>query len=379
MPVENQPDDVPVKLSSDLWEHLNQRQSLLLQSKFENFYEWMISRGKEPEEEEGLAVKTADNYLNRVDQCFRIGWRLRGEITLSLSQEMADDICQGLKRDKIVISNGEPYSESSKKKFSLSLGKWFDWAADQRDAENWQSPYSFNEVASRPADYFTRQERRLLREEALQFDTLPAYSDCSPKQRSRIKQHLSQKLGKPKSELTVEDWKQQNRSWEKPSLIWTSLDAALRPVEVSRAAVQWVRPDKATLIIPKQDACKNRENWEVALKTETAEIVGRWLKEREHLEKYQDRNELWLTRESNPWSSSSLNNLLRRLCDEASIDRTNRRITWYSIRHSVGQHMTEMGGIDEAKAQLRHKSIESTLRYTDPTAETRRSTLDKMD
>jgi hypothetical protein len=40
--------------------------------------------------------------------------------------------------------------------------------------------------------------------------------------------------------------------------------------------------------------------------------------------------------------------------------------------------MADLGGLEEAKEQLRHKSIESTLQYTKPSLESRRSTLDKM-
>lgn len=369
------PTPVPTKETK---QHLNPRQEPLLRSEYEKFFDWMLSYGKDPEQRKGLSAGTAENYLNRFDQLFRVAWTLQGTVTLTISTKVADEICEQLKEDELIKNNGGPYSEASKIKFNNSLRKYFEYHAHARDGEEWNPPYEFSEESSQPSDYLTREERRLLRGEALEYDVIPSYSDCTPEQRDNLKQYLSQKLGKPKNEVTPEDWKQHNQSWERTSLLWISMDAGLRPIEVERATIQWPRPEKATILIPKEESCKNRENWEVSLREQTAEIVKRWLEERKHLEKYEDTDALWLTREGNPWESSSLNYLLRRLCDDGGIDRTNRKLTWYSLRHSVGQHMSDIGGIEETKAQLRHKSIESTLRYANPSAETRRSTLDKM-
>jgi hypothetical protein len=65
---------------------------------------------------------------------------------------------------------------------------------------------------------------------------------------------------------------------------------------------------------------------------------------------------LWLTKYGNSCESRSLNEWFRKLCDEAGIDESNRNLTWYSIRYSVGYEMVKELGVGGAAAQLRHNS-----------------------
>jgi integrase len=297
---------------------------------------------------------------------------------LSLSIQTSDDLNNLLHEDVITKANGEPYSESSKRKFNDTLIKYHEWRADEHGGQEWAPTHQFNQTSHKSADEFTAEERRKLREVSLSYDTIPSYSDCTPGQRDKLKSHLAQKLGKPKDEITPEVWRQHNRSWERASLLYVSLDAALRPIEVERANTNWPRSQKQTLYIPRGDAAKSRECWEVALRPQTAKILDAWLDERSHLTKYKNTDKLWLTREANPWTSGSLNYLLDQLCDAANIDQTNRHICWYSIRHSVGELMAEKGGLHQTKEQLRHKSLDSTLVYATPSAESRQSTLNEM-
>jgi len=46
-------------------------------------------------------------------------------------------------------------------------------------------------------------------------------------------------LDKPFSKVCREDWEKID-GWKIPSLVWTSLDTGLRPVEVGRAQTSWV-------------------------------------------------------------------------------------------------------------------------------------------
>jgi len=55
-----------------------------------------------------------------------------------------------------------------------------------------------------------------------------------------------------------------------------------------------------------------------------------------------------------------------------------RNLSWYSMRHSLGTEMMKELGAGAAAAQLRHKTLRSTLRYTRPTAEDRKDALDKI-
>ena len=75
--------------------------------------------------------------------------------------------------------------------------------------------------------------------------------------------------------MTPDDWDRAN-GWKIPSLVWTSLDAGLRPVEVKRSDVSWLDLDNSALRIPKGDSAKNRENWVVGLRDRTAEMLSRW-------------------------------------------------------------------------------------------------------
>jgi integrase len=366
-------------LLSDLTRsQLNPRQETLLNEQFHDYYAWMIEGGKSPDNLEGLAVSTAENYIDRTDRIYRLVWsEVAEDIVLVLSHKLADEICDALKHDSIPDGD-ETYSTSHKRKTNDTLRKYFQFKANERGGEIWNPPYTFNDQSYNSPDHLTKEERQLIREAALRIDTLPTYSDCTPEQRDRLKIHLSQKLEKPKPEVTPEDWKKNNRSWERPSLVLVSLDTALRPIEVNRAREDWLRLDKGSLYIPREEAAKSRDHWEVSLRSDTVEAAKRWRAERNELPKYDDTDRIWLTRENNPWGSNSLNYLFDKLCNEAGLDRTNRRLCWYSIRHSVGQHMADLGGLEEAKEQLRHKSIESTLQYTEPSLESRRSTLDKM-
>lgn len=92
--------------------------------------------------------------------------------------------------------------------------------------------------------------------------------------------HLAQRLEKPKSEVTADDWDRAN-GWKIPSLVATSLDTGLRPIEVERARTHWVDIGNQVPWIPKDESSKNRENWVVSLHSRTVEMFDRWLTERD--------------------------------------------------------------------------------------------------
>ena len=79
-------------------------------------------------------------------------------------------------------------------------------------------------------------------------------------------------------------------------------------------------------------------------------MLERWLRERDMYDKYDDTGKLWLTREGTPYSTSSLGYLIKRLCGEAGISTETRKVTWYSIRHSVGTYMTREEDLAAAQA-----------------------------
>lgn len=121
-------------------------------------------------------------------------------------------------------------------------------------------------------------------------------------------------------EVGPEEFERAN-GFKYPSLVYTSLDAGLRPIEVGRAKTYWIDLDNAALHIPADESSKNEDNWSVSLRRETAEYLARWLEERQMYEKYDDTDALWLTRHGNPYKSSALKYLLDQLCEIASIER----------------------------------------------------------
>lgn len=161
----------------------------------------------------------------------------------------------------------------------------------------------------------------------LDHESVPHYNSLNPDQRKRWKRYLAQRFMKPKDEVTKDDFNRAN-SWKWPSLIWTLLDAGLRPKEVSQAKVSWVDTRKALLRIPPDDAVKNDGHWKIGLRERTGSILENWIEERDNYGKYDETELLWLTKYGNPYGSQALNRWFRKLCDEAGIDRRNRKLSW---------------------------------------------------
>jgi len=198
-----------------------------------------------------------------------------------------------------------------------------------------------------------------------------------PAERDRWKAYLAQRFGRSKEEVEPVDWERAN-GWKIPSLVWTSLDAGLRPIEIERATMSWVDTENEVLRIPKQESAKSKDNWIVSLQTQTSTFLARWLDERQTYPAYDDVATLWLTREANPYSSSSLRYVLRKLCRVADIKTETRQMSWYAIRHSVGTYMTREEDLAAAQAQLRHKSPETTMKYDQTPVEDRQDALNRM-
>lgn len=365
---ENKIDGIPVvpKPSRDI---LNQKELEDYRTHKELMIKWLLNLGKNPERAEGYSASTLKRSMNRIDQFYRWVWNDNNGYTKNVTHDHANDFVEDLAYSD--------RSNSDKKKFISSLKRLFKWREHQFGQDQWEPERTFPTTQSQPQDYFTLEERSKLREAALQYDTIPKYNDLSPEQRSRWKSHIAQKLGKKKSLVEPSDWEEVN-SWKITSMICVSLDAGFRPSEVENAKISWIDTDNGVLRIPKDQSSKNRENWTVALRDSTANYLQNWLEERETKMKYDDRDELWLTREGNPYQSQSLRYVLKKLCGIADIEFKNRSLSWYSIRHSTGTYMTNERGLAATKSQLRHKSETTTMKYDQTPVEQRRDALDKM-
>lgn len=157
-------------------------------------------------------------------------------------------------------------STATKRKIEEALARYHEWAHQEHNVDERTHEQIFDSSgADSPRDFLTREERRKLREAAL------ATGD-----------------------------------WREASIILTCLDAALRPVEVRRARVQWVDVENQLLRIPREDSSKNEEDWRTALSQRSAHALSKWLNIRGEKDNYDDTDALWPTRISTRYSSRSL-------------------------------------------------------------------------
>ena len=222
-------------------------------------------------------------------------------------------------------------------------------------------------------DYLSKEEVEEITNAAYEYGRLPT-EDKTEDEVEELRTYLSQRFGVSKEELSIDDY----RSWKIPSLVKVSLEAGLRPCEVKKASEEWVDIDNMRLIIPKEDSAKNRDNWEVALTKETTETLRKWLSEREEKEKYNNTDVIWLTRYGNPYESSSLRRLLRRLFERAGISKKGRQASWYILRHTAGTHIYEEGGLNHVSEQLRHLGFDTSMRYVHSPISERRNSIKPM-
>jgi site-specific recombinase XerD len=350
---------------------LDQRQQMSYREHRRELIDWLLVFGKNPQKAEGYAQRTVLNTAQRLDLFYRWIWQERENYTTDIDHEDANAYVRHLAR--------KDESDYSRNNTQSAIKRLFKWQAHERGGEEWEPKIVFTEpnASADPRDFLLKEERQQIREAALEYGSIPGYNGLNAAERESWKAYLSQRLSKPKREVSLDDWSKAN-SWKFPSLVWTSLDAGLRPVEVERATVSWVDTENAVLRIPKEESSKNVGNWTVSLRRQTANALASWLNEREQYEAYDGRDELWLTREENPYGTSALRYVLKRLFGIAGIEQENRKISWYMIRHSVGTYMTRQEGLAAAQAQLRHNSETTTMRYDQVPVEERRDALDKM-
>jgi integrase len=352
-------------------ELLNERQIVDYRGHREDCLSWLLTLGKDPRRAKGYAETTVSARAYRMDMFYRWSWDEVGRYTTDIGHNLAD----GWMRHLAQQENGNVHKDNCQKAVKML----FKWREHEHGMDKWEPEIKFSsgQGATQPRDYLTMEERRRIREAALEYGSVPSYRSLSPEARDSWKAYLAQRFEKPKSDVSPEDWERAN-GWKIPSLVWTSMDAGLRPIEVERAVTGWVDAENGVLRIPKDESSKNRENWVVGLQDRTTEMLKRWIEQRRNYPMYDGTDKLWLTRESNEYASSSLKHVLERLCDIANISVEERKMSWYSIRHSVGTYMTREEDLAAAQAQLRHKSEKTTMKYDQTPVEDRKEALDRM-
>mgnify|MGYP000202699082 CR=1 FL=1 len=350
---------------------LNQKQLADYRATRKKCLSWLLTFGKKPDQAEGYASTTVSARASRMDMFYRWVWGEYDGYTTNVTHKHADAWMRELAR--------QDKSNAHKANCQKAAKMLFKWRRHEHGLDEWVPEVTFSDGngATQPRDYLTLEERRKIREAALEYGSVPRYDSLSPDARDRWRRYLAQSLEKSMADITPDDWERAN-DWKITSLAWTSLDAGLRPVEVERATIDWVDVGNSVLRIPKEESSKNRENWVVSIREKTADALERWIRQRSAYDKYEGTDAIWLTRKGNRYGSSSLKYTLERLCEIAGISTGGRKMSWYSIRHSVGTYMTREEDLAAAQTQLRHKSRKTTMKYDQVPIEDRRDALERI-
>ena len=366
-------------LSDEAVQNLNPRQKLEYARYRRGFIDWMRERGKNPTKREGLSESCVENYARRQHQIWRWIWSQIDRFVAKPTHKQASMFVEALAADTILRHDGQEYASTSKRKFNDVLRKWFEYRHDKHGADQWEPPVEFSDNNPvNAADFFTKEERSKLYNESLEYKTPPAYDNQTPEERDRWKARIAQMLEKPKDQVRPSDFKELRTSWKIPSLVGCTLDGALRPIEIERSEMSWLRLDKGEIHIPKHLAAKSRQNWEVTLRERTVQALRRWKKQRVTKEKYDDSDAIWLNKKRNPYTSKNLNYLLDQLLDNAGIEDDNRKLVWYSFRKSTATYVqSESDNI--TTADVLRSTPENVKNYAGPTPEEKRDILENID
>jgi len=347
----------------------------------QEFHEWLLESGENPDRNKPMAPSGAQNYLARIDQLYRFVLEVDElETQRRLTHAQANDLIWRLDEDEILTQAGDPYSQSSKRKFANALQKYFEWLHEEGiTAESWEPNVVFTDDEHESADSLSFEERHQIRETALEYNSLPAYYETAPAERERLDALVAQRVGKPKDEVTKRDWREADTSAKTGSLVAVTLETGMIPIEIKNASVDWYNPRQQVFVIPSEYAAKNRPTTELPVTDATAEVLSEWLRERRHLPTYDETNRIWLNQSGNPYTSGNLCYLIRQLSKEAGIHIEDRKIVWYSLRHSLGHTFEEISDISATKDQLRHQYLETTKNiYGETATEKRRLTLEEI-
>ncbi|QSG02770.1 site-specific integrase [Natranaeroarchaeum sulfidigenes] len=359
-------------LVDEQFKPLNSRQQDIYSAVLSRFKQYLETEGKNPKK--GLGYSKVNERISRFHRVMKWVWN-NETITTEFTTEDADIVNEALAEDSFRRMDGGRYAEGSKRKINDVIVNWFEFQGIDWDPET----RFHDEPATENADPFRKSELQQLWQTSLTYKSVPSYNNLSPEDRDRWKAHIAQELGKPKVEVTPSDWDTLNKDWKVPSLVRTTRGAGWRPDLIGRMSVEWYDPEAQRIYIPEGEAPKNDDSWEQELSQEGAHALDNWLDQRANQEMYDGRDEIWLTREGNPYTSASLNDLLDNLVDEAGIDEGNRKIVWYSFRHSIGTYVYDKYKDRRVVAEtLRQNSTAAADRYIHPLPELKQEVADLM-
>lgn len=335
---------------------------------------WLGNYGKNPDKHEGLAPTTLESTHYKLETVFRWLWKYEGQYTTKFTPEHAEKFISLLNQsDSMIDSTVLHHAKDIRRYFRYCnhvQGKDYDWEPD----------IELSQSNGDERDYLRRAAFEPLYQAALQHSSVKSYYSCTPEERAELKTYVSQRLQVPMEKVGAEEFKKAN-SWKYPSMIATTLDTGLRPIEVGRAKVSWVNLQDNELNIPKDESTKNEGHWNCAIQKRTAKALERWMEERNTMEKYDGRDEIWLTQKARPYNSDSCNGLLDRIIESGNVpipENQKESTSWYSIRHGVATYWANHVGPHHAKEQLRHKSVTTTMKYLHSDSDTRGSAVEQI-
>jgi integrase len=353
---------------------LNPQQQILYAEFWDDFIDYLRNRAKFPERNVGYSADSIRPMARRVHQAIEYYWDDSRTI-LQLAPDMADDFLQSMVNAEITTNDDERYSANSIRKFKNALAVYFQYLD-----RNWEPTISFGtEQPHCGSDPYNRREREILLNSTFDYQSPPTYSNVSPEERDRWKGQIAQIIGKPKEDVSPDDWEELKTAWKVPSIISTTLDGGLRAKLVERLDRDHLDLDNGRIIVPPDIAVKNNQRWEIELSERSIKLLEKWCDRRDNRQRYDSSNALWLNRKGNRYDSKNLNNLLRNLMQEGGIEPQGRTLTWHSIRHSTGMYVydqeRDLGLVAEV---LRHSSLEAAKKYAHPTPEAKRDVIESI-
>lgn len=364
----------PSSSSDNDLHHLTPQEQILRQKHWDSFTQFLRERGKNPKKNVGYAESSINPIARRVAQAHQ-HTRNKQMSSIRLTVDHADLFIESLNEDSFQKQDGSNYTEGSKRKFSSALEAYFRF----RNIE-WEPEIVFTDnPRDNGADPFLRAEREQLFKAAIEYQSPPTYKNVAPEERDRWNAQLAQYLGRPKVEIGPDDWQELQQLWKLPSLISVALDCGCRAEMINRLEVGQINLKTRRLTTPPEKAVKNDTSWDNELTDRSVTCLKEWFKQRSNRPKYDDSNHVWLTRESNPYNSHTLNPLLRNLMDEGGIQPNDRKLSWHSIRHSTGSYLYNQHKDLAIVAEiLRQNTLEAARRYAHPLPETKKEAIEAL-
>lgn len=187
-----------VLVTEDSADCLNPRQEISCREHRRELAEWMLSIGKTPDKAEGYSHSTAKNRMNRLDLFYRYIWDKEGRYVQDPTTEHADAWMRWFAR--------QDYKESTKCHYQKAVHTLFKWQNSERNRSiDWEPEIEYSDPSANytPRDYLTREDRRKLRQAAMEYESVPHYNSLSPEKRERWKKHLAQRLQKPAEQVDM--------------------------------------------------------------------------------------------------------------------------------------------------------------------------------